>query len=181
MRDYLKEMNDFLDLMVPEGEYVAQLVAKEAVETLSKEDKELLLGWLLTKAPSFLSEHISRRSNGQRHKLRIASSRAAFASAVQTYEKEKDPDVLGPFSFEYVVNADNLRKRVSDFTRDDCVFVAEQYEDIALNARMRAAFHRAIANKLEPGQTVQDVFTEKTYLRMYYSVINNGESREIIS
>lgn len=174
MRDYLKEMNDFLDLMTPEEDYVAQLVAKEAVETLLNEDKDLLIGWLTLRAASIIAEQISQRSNGYRHKLRIPSRRSAFSEAAKTYEREKNPEVMSPFTFEYTINEDNLRRRVGQMTSADCLFIADRYDDIADNAKMRAAFHRAVAKRLEPGQTVEDVFTEESYLRMYHSVTRRG-------
>jgi hypothetical protein len=171
-RDYFQEMNNYLELMIPDGDYVAQIVGQDIVNTLLEEDPDLLMGWLKLRASSVLTGVISRRSNSNRQKLRIRSQRSAFAEAANRFTAERDPVVLSPFAFEYVVNLDNVRRKVGRMTSSDCQFVAARYEDTARNARMRSAFHRAVAQKLGDGQTVEDVFTEDEYLRMFQSLTN---------
>jgi hypothetical protein len=179
MRDYLRDMSEYLGEVVPEGEYVAQLVAQNIVNVLLEEDKDLLIGWLTLKAPAILTDVIVRRSNGRRHTLKIHRQRDEFSQAAEKYEKDRDPAHLRPFTFEYVVSSDNLRRKVGQMTAGDCLFVADMYDDLARNAKMRSAFHRAVARRLAPGQTVEDAFTEEAYLRMYHSIVGGGPTTAV--
>ena len=61
----------------------------------------------------------------------------------------------------------DIRKRLEDMDRNDCLYVASYFDDKAKDARMKAAVHRAIAKRLTGGKTVKDVFTEEQLRRLF--------------
>lgn len=168
-RDYLADMANAVEAAIPDGDYVAPLVAADLVEQLRGQDPDLLRGWLDLKAAVFLADVIARRSNSKRQTARIAAPRKAFAEAATRFEVTRDPVVLSPFAFEYVIDDANTRRAVARMTALDCRFVAARYEETARSARMEASFHRAVAKKVG-ARTVGDAFTEEQYLLMYQSL-----------
>lgn len=174
MRDFLTDMNDAIDAAIPDGDYVAPVVAAELIERLREEDLDLLTGWLNLKASVFLADVIARRSNSKRQTARIGAPRRAFREAAEVFVETREPVVFSPFTFEYVVDADNTRRAVGRMTKADCLFVAEGYEATARQAKLEASFHRAVAKKVGVG-VVGDVFTEEEYMAMYRSVTGRSE------
>lgn len=172
-RDYIAEMTAAIEAAVPESDYVASQVAANLVDQLRAEDPDLLSGYLHQRAPVVLADVIARRSNSKRQSARIMAPRRAFAEAARSFAAESDSKVLSPFAFEYVIDAENTRRTVANMTAADCRFVAEQYERTAREAKLEAAFHRAVGKKVGI-QRVGDVFTEEQYLEMYQSVTRQG-------
>lgn len=66
---------------------------------------------------------------------------------------------------EYKVNG--TWKRLGDMTSGDCLVVAEMYRAAAIADEHKARHMRAIAAKLEDGQTVEQVLSEQQVLRLY--------------
>lgn len=174
MRDFLTDMSDAIDAAIPDGDYVAPVVAAELIERLRAEDPGLLTGWLNLKASVFLADVIARRSNSKRQAARIGAPRRAFREAAEVFAETREPVVFSPFAFEYVVDADNTRRAVGRMTKADCLFVAEGYEATARQAKLQASFQRAVAKKLGD-KTVSEVFGEEQYVAMYRSVTGRSE------
>lgn len=169
MRDYFAEMNTAIEAAIPEADYAAPVVAAQLLDQLRAEDPELLAGWLDLRAPSILADTIARRSNSRRQTARIAAPRRAFAEAARSFTDSGDSAALRPFAAEYVIDEHNTRRSVARMTAADCLFVAGRYEDTAQQAKLEAAFHRAVAKKVGR-RTVGEAFTEEQYLMMYRSV-----------
>lgn len=178
MRDFLADMNAALDGAVPAGDYVAPVVAAELVERLRTDDPELLAGWLNLRAPSILADVIARRSNSRRQSARTAAPRRAFRAAAESFAVTGEPSALSPFTIEHVVDDANTRRSVARMTAADCRFVAARYDSTARQAKLEAAFHRAVARKVGR-RTVGEVFSERQYLEMYISV--TGRARPLAS
>lgn len=174
-RDYLADMNTAIEAAIPDGDYAAPLVAADLVERLRAEDPDLLTGWLSLRAAVFLADTIARRSNSRRQSARIAAPRRAFAEAARSFADTGDTTALRPFAAEFVVDEHNTRRTVARMTSADCLFVAARYEDTAQQAKLEAAFHRAVAKKVGK-RTVGDAFTEEQYLTMYRSVTGRSQA-----
>ncbi|MEU0847660.1 hypothetical protein ABZ387_06795 [Streptomyces flaveolus] len=172
-RDYIAEMRLAVDNSIPDGDYVASVVAADLVDRLRTQDPELLAGWLHLKAPVILADVVARQSNSKRQAARISAPRRAFAEAARSFATDRDVRVLSPLAAEYVVDEANTRRTVANMTADDCRFVAAKYEDAARISKLEAAFHRAVAKKIG-GRMVGEVFTEEQYLEMYRSVTQQG-------
>lgn len=172
-RDYLAEMAQAIEGAIPNGDYVAPVVAANLVERLRVEDPDLLAGYLDAKAAVFLADVVARRSNSKRQSARIAAPRKAFAEAARSFASDGDTAALRPFAWEYVVDEANTRRAVPYMTADDCRFVAAKHEESARVSKLEASFHRAVAKKVGVG-TVGDVFTEAQYLEMFQSVTRQG-------
>lgn len=174
-RDYLADMNTAIEDAIPDGDYTAPLVAADLVEKLRTEDPGLLAGWLDLRAPVFLSDTIARRSNSKRQAARTAEPRKTFAKAARSFNADGDADALRPFAAEYVVDEDNTRRTVARMTAADCQFVAGRYDETARQAKLEAAFHRAVAKKVG-ARTVGETFTEEQYLTMYRSLTGRSQA-----
>lgn len=172
-RDFIAEMQQAVEDAIPEGDYVASVVAADLVDRLRAEDPDLLAGWLHLKAPVILANVVARRSNSRRQAARIGAPRRAFAEAARSFASDGDVRVLSPFAAEYVVDEENTRRTVAHMTADDCRFVAARYEESARISKLEAAFHRAVAKKIG-ARSVGEVFTEEQYLEMYRSVTQQG-------
>lgn len=173
-RDYIAEMNAVIQAAVPEGDYVAPLLAAELADKLKANDPELLAGWLWTRAQPELSDTFARRSNSLRQYARAMGPRRAFADASEEFGRTGDPRVLQTFQTEHVVNSGNLRRKVADMTGADHRFVADAYGATAKNAAMLAAFHRAVAKRVGHRRTA-DAFTQEQYDAMLHSLMRGPE------
>lgn len=173
-RDYITEMNDAIDAALPDGDYVVPLVAHDLVEKLRANDPDLLSGWCEAKYEVILTDFIHHKVKNRRSKSREASARSAFAEAAGRFADDGDvvamrDAVRSPFDVEYVVNGENLRRKVRDMTGQDHRFVADEYAETKQTALLLESFHRAVAKKVGRRRT-SEVFTEETYLAMYRSI-----------
>lgn len=173
-RDYLADMNAAIEEAIPDGDYVAPLVAADLVDRLRVEDPDLLTGWLDVKASVFLADAVARRSNSRRQAARVAAPRKAFAEAARSFADTGEAAVLRPFAAEYVVDEENTRRAVARMTAEDCRFVAGRYDETARQAKLEASFHRAVAKKIG-ARVVGEVFTEEQYVAMYQSVTGRSQ------
>lgn len=170
-RDYLSEMGEAIEKAVPDGDYVAPIVAADLVERLREEDPELLSGWLDLRAAVFLADVIARRSNSKRQAARVGAPRSAFGEAALSFGAgEGDPSALVAFTTEYVVNSENVRRKVADMTGADHRFVASGYADQKATAALLEKFHLAVARKVGDGRRTSDVISEEQYARLYRSI-----------
>ncbi|WP_042408133.1 hypothetical protein [Streptacidiphilus carbonis] len=168
-RDYLADMAEAIEAAVPDGDYVAPIVAAELVEQLREKDPELLAGWLDLRAAVFLADVIARRSNGRRQAARAHAPRKAFGEAARSFGGSGDPVTLAAFTTEYVVNGENLRRRVADMTGADHQFVAGAYAEQKATAALLEKFHLAVAKKVGVRRTAE-VMGEEQYARLYQSI-----------
>lgn len=173
-RDYLGEMNDAIDAMLPNGDYVAPLVAHELVEKLLANDPDLLRGWCEARYEPILADFIHHKVKGRRNASRESLARSTFAEAAGAFAATRDASALreavrSPFDAEYVVNGALLRRKVRDMAGPDHLFVASEYAESKQTAALLESFHRAVAKRLGPRRT-SEVFTEETYLAMYRSI-----------
>lgn len=172
-RDYDQEFRQLIDSVIPTSEFVARLLAEDVVEKLRANDPGLLAGWLDLHAGDIIGDYVRSRCNSIRARSRTAIPRRAFAEAVERFTANNDPVVFDPFAAVYVVNNDNLRRRVADMTSADHLFVADRYADDKNTAAMLEAFHRAVAKKIGTLRTA-DVFSPDQYLEMYQSITRTG-------
>jgi len=174
-RDCLGEMSTLINAALPDGEYVAPLVAHDLVEKLRANDPDLLAGWLWERAEVTMTAYISDRIKSRRNTSRESLSRSAFAGAAERFAATGDGAVMRevasqrPFDAEYVVNEGLLRRKVAEMTGEDHLFVAKEYADTKQTAALLESFHRAVAKKVGKRKT-KDVFTEVQYVEMYRSI-----------
>jgi hypothetical protein len=169
VRDYIADMSAAIEDAIPEGDYAAPLVAAELVEKLRATDPGLLSGWLDLRAAVFLADTIARRSNSKRQAARVGGPRRAFAEAAQRFTEQTDPAILAPFATEYVIDAENTRRRVADMTGPDHRFVAAGYAESKRTAALLEKFHVAVARKVGDRRTAE-VISESEYLAMLRSI-----------
>jgi hypothetical protein len=146
-------------------------VAARVVTHLRINDPELLAKWLDAQAVPIIrgaitSIRASRRASaaGARNK-----SASVFQEAVRKYEAG-DESALSPWlDTDFVINQDQQRKRLGDMEQEDLVYAAEAYTDQARYSTMKAAFLRAIANRVGAG-TVEQVFSNEDLARLWRSL-----------
>lgn len=168
-RDYNTEILNLVKEMTPAGDFTARLVADDVINKLRANDPELLAGWLDLRAGEILGAWIAAHYNSLRSRTRIMAPRRAFAEAAERFTETREPVILDPFAAVYVVDHENLRRRVADMTGADHSFVADRYADDKHTAAMLEAFHRAVAKKVGDKRTA-DVFSTDQYLAMYRSI-----------
>lgn len=174
-RDYLAEMSALIDAALPDGEYVAPVVAHDLTEKLRANDAELLAGWLDTRAEVTMTAYISDRIKSRRQSSRESAARTAFSGAAEKFTATGDGSALRqaaatrPFDAEHVVNHGRLRRKVGEMTGPDHLFVAKEYAETKQTAMLLESFHRAVAKKVGDQKT-KDVFTEDQYVEMYRSI-----------
>lgn len=174
-RDYIADMDAAIEAAIPDSDYTAPIVAAELVDRLRAEDPDLLSGWLHLKAPVLLADVVARKSNSKRQAARRSAPRRAFAEAARSFADAGDEVVFSPFAAEYVIDAENTRRKVALMTAADCLFVAGRYDETARQAKLEASFHRAVAKKVG-ARTVGEVFSEEQYLSMYQSVTGRSSA-----
>lgn len=159
-RDYALLMRDLVDHATKSDVYISRSVAKEIVQRLQDTDKDLLEGWLMQHAEQLVWQMINERDRSRRAHARAQSSRTAFARAIKANE-EGDEEPLGTFMMCPYVVQDGSRRPLADLTRDDLVYVAQQYRLREKSNRFEATFFEALAKKVPDGSRVVDYFTER--------------------
>lgn len=171
-RDYVTEMNAAIETAIPDGDYVAAILAADIIDHLVETDRDLLTGWLMLKARVFLTDYIGTRRRSDRAHHRAHAPRKAFAEAAESF-KRGDGEALHPFRLRYEIDDKHTLRTVSDMTGADHRFVAASYDRDARVASMLKAFHTAVARKVGKKKT-SEVYSEDEYLRLYRSI--TGES-----
>ena len=176
-RDYLAEMSELIADETAGSGWVAAIVAAKLHARLLESDPDLLDGWLREMAVQMLRQAICDRSRSERATARSRAGSRSFARAAAEAEKTGDiAPLIGMFSTDHTVNAENMRKLAADMTGPDHLFVAENtYQRSANEALMHAAFHRAVAAKVGDRLT-SEVYTEAQYEAMYRSIVRSPAS-----
>jgi hypothetical protein len=170
-RDYLGEIYAELDRAVPEGGYIAAVVARDVIKKLKTSDPELVSGFGWMRAELDAADYLARRSNSTRQTARIMAPRTAFADAIEEFENTGETKILRDFlTAEYVVNDENLRLKLADMTGSDHRYVASRYGDTAKRAASLEAFHQAVAKHVGDRRT-GDVYTSEQLVMMYRSLV----------
>jgi hypothetical protein len=156
-RDYAVEMRDAITAAVPDGDYIAAVIATELVEKLAVNDPDLLAGWLNLHAISIVTTLLASRDRSVRGMLQRRKGARQFANAAST------DDVTGLSLFRdvrYVVDDADTRRPLGEMTGPDCRFAAAAYDREAKPLQMESAFLKALGRKAGKRQ-VQDVMSEE--------------------
>lgn len=148
-----------------DGPFVAGVEAEKFLAHIEESAPTLLADWLHENARRFLANDM-REMMGRERRQAVARAKArAFGKAAAD-----EPEILAHFAVVYVVDEDDTRRRVADMTGADHRFVASEYEASAKNDRMLAAFHRAVAKKVN-GHKTSEVLTEEQYDSILRSIV----------
>lgn len=164
-RDYAAEMLAAIDEAIPDGDFVAPVLAGKLAAKLAEVDPDLLDGWLHHNAVHFLTTTIAGRTRSVRATARRAAGHRAFAEAVEGGEP------LGHFAVHYKIDDGNTRRRFADLTRADLLYVADDYTASGKADLMLAAYYKAVAKRLRGPQRVAEVLTEAEVGEMYRSIV----------
>lgn len=176
-RNYVLEMRRIIDDETATGEpYSSTTVARHIANKLRTEDPDLLTGWLDMQAHNVLRDTINRRDASIRTHARRTASRVAFGDATKRFN-DGDSEALGGFLAIVHTTADGMRRRLSDMTAKELLYVASTYNKRAEENAMQAAFLEALAKRLEDGQTVADVYDDERLSKMWIS-ISEGTARK---
>jgi hypothetical protein len=170
-RDYLAEMGGRIEAATKGSGWVAAIVAAKLHAQLLEKDPDLLDGWLHAMAVQALRQEIGLRARVERTTARRRAGARAFQAAAEDAEESGDAtSLLGLFRVVHTVDESNTRKRAADMTGEEHLFVAENtYQRSANESLMLAAFHRAVAAKVQ-GKRTDQVFTEQQYESLYLSI-----------
>jgi hypothetical protein len=179
VRDYAREMQERIAQATDGTRFAVPVVARRLFEELSREDPELLDGWLreqglaaLTRAVgnrvrnlrSQARQQVERRSRMSRH----GSAAARFGQAVRDFEAGQ-VTALSAYTALHVVNSRHDRARACDMTGPDHQFVAGKYEGTAVESFLLSAFHSAVADRVGDSIT-SNVLTQDEYEDLYRSI-----------
>lgn len=77
------------------------------------------------------------------------------------------------FLSEYIIDGKHTSRKLGDMCADDCAYVAEQYDQTAQVAAMKAALFWAVEKKVRnagPAAVVRDVISPDKYLELVRSI-----------
>jgi hypothetical protein len=163
---YRTEFAEYVAKRLPKGDWAAPVVAAKIVTELRRKRPDLLAGWLDANAEQFITSHISTQDRIARQHRASDAPRSAFRAAADKFEAGDST----AFDLRFVINANNLRRRVGDMSKSDHLYVAGEHDKRSASALFEAAFHRAIAKRIPNGKTTSDVLTEDEYLRLRDSI-----------
>jgi hypothetical protein len=157
---YVNEVNEkmvaFVKGLLPEGDWTAPV---EAERILADCPEDLLQDWLLVNQRLFMIRMLADMRTHERARAMHFASPAKRASAFAKYEA----GTASPFDdMRFVVNDDNLSRRLGDMTHADLVFVHDRYMTVAADAQTKAAFLADLAAQVPEGKTVREALTEAT-------------------
>lgn len=167
-RNYASEMRQVIDQETATGPYVSAAVAEHIVEKLRATDPDLLTGWLDQQAVQFLRHAINLRDCSVRTHARMTAGRSVFRDAALASEAG-DTGALGAFLRTVYVIEDGSRVRLSEMTKPDLLYVAEDYGRRAAENLLQEAFLRAVAKKVG-ARKVSDVFDEDKLNSLWRSI-----------
>lgn len=72
---------------------------------------------------------------------------------------------------EYVVDEDNTRRFLRDFTKGDALFVAKQWNKRKMQAQLEESFMRQLARMIPEGQTLKDVADPERIDALYRGLV----------
>lgn len=146
-------------------EFVAPVEAQRLVDGLDAAGRRSLDRWLRSHAVEMVADVLTSMDRSDRSKARRRSACRAFSDAAEA----GDAEAMEVFATFYVVDAENLRRRLGEMTAADHRFVASGYAASSKRDAMLAQFHQAVARKVGKGTTA-DVMTEATYLGLLDSI-----------
>lgn len=167
MRNFIEDMNELFPQYAPNDQYTAGEQAARLTEDLQSSDPDLLTGYLLETAPAILAQRLSIRRQARAR----AATRGAFAAALEAAEAG-DEIPLSVFAERLVINAEKLTKAIGQMNKPDHLFVVGVHDKHAKSHAFTAAFHQAVADRLEEGQVTSDIMSEIEYLTLYKSLSN---------
>lgn len=167
----VERLYDMLDGL-PSGSTVRAEVEKFVIV---EEEKHLAELFEFAKAhvTDFLTQEATRELSRRRHRAHrsvfrdVAEEAASLPGATPGSVAEACNRLLDDL---LVVAEGNVRKRLAEMTAQDCLFVAEGYEQRSKSAELEALFWRAVAKKAGR-RLVGDVFTEESLASMRRSIV----------
>lgn len=164
------EFQAYVDSHRPKGDFIMALFAAEIVAGLRIEAPDVLSKWLDANAEQFVTNFLGTQDRIRRGRQAHAAPAKAFNEAADRYA-QGDQDALSPYDDYFVINEDNLRRRVGDMFSGDHMYVASKHIERSNSALFEAAFHKAVAKRIPPGKTTADVMTDDEYLRLRKSCV----------
>lgn len=153
-----------------DGDITPVVEAQDLVDKLRRDDPEFLTLWLLDHASAILADQIRGVLRARRTSARHSARAGSFAVSARKFKATGDVAALGRWmDVRYVIDDLNNQRRLGDMRSDDLMWVANRTESRANNELLEAAFHRALAAKLD-NKKVSEVFTEDQIDRMYQSM-----------
>ena len=166
-RDYVADMRAAIASAVPDGDYVAAVVAGKLVAQLAETDPALLTGWLDLHAVPILTDLIGRRARLTRAVLQRRAGAHRFAAIVEA----GDLAAMSLFDdVRYVVDDEETRRPLGDMTGEDCRFAAAAYATQELALKLEKAFLLALAKKVGT-RRVREVMSEATVEALRDSIV----------
>lgn len=167
-RDFATEMRALVDAQTASGPYVSRIVAAEVVDKLRANDPELLNGWLDANAETFVWQMVNDRDRSIRSHARQTAGRQQFAADAKEHEAGNSAPLVRWLNVPFNL-ADGSRTHLSEMTADDLLYAAGEYDELARNNKMTAAFLKAIARKVKK-DTVGKHFTDEQLSAMWQSL-----------
>lgn len=144
---------------------VVPVEASRLVKKLRRSQPDLLASWLDQHAERIVSVQLQQALAHTRHRIR----REAGPRAFQKWRKEIEaghPMDAAVFEAPYCVDTTGTWKRLADMTREDCLFVADDRRERVKEQLLEEQFMRALAKRLEDGQTVAERFDVRELERL---------------
>lgn len=158
-----------------QGRSVTQLgVVPAFMRHMMLNQRDLLIKWLLQRAPSLISEQFGAMDRSDAAMEVVHRKESVFKQMAEALQEEPEVEKRKQIVAErrsgwrsvYVVSADGKRKTVSAMTAADHEFVSGRRDETARHLLFEAALHRALArrlSKLGPDATTADLYTEEEY------------------
>ena len=166
-RDYSTEIYSLARVFLTGNTGPNGITAEEMVQSLREQDPDLLTGWMETNAVAIMTDFLNRVDRADRVRARYGAKGRSFADAVLRFEAG-DKQALDVFRTVHVIGG--RRVEVGKMTRSDHQMIAARYTRSAARQKFLAQVHNAIAQRLQPGQSTEDVFTPEAYLLMFEGV-----------
>jgi hypothetical protein len=158
VRDHAVEMRAVFDAEMAGGDPLP-LVAARVAEKLRAVDPGLLSGWLDAGVVSFLRDAMAHIDRSGRAHARLGAARGVFGEMSDAVEGGDPGALVGWLDTVHRATPDGSRFRLRDMGRDQLLFVADCYADLARSSAFEAAFMRALAKRVGR-RTVGEVYTE---------------------
>lgn len=117
-RDYIGEMQAVCTAAIERTEQPNPLVAADIVERLSAEDRDLLLGWLLARAPGIVCDYLRMLDSASRSKARRAVGAQDFAERAKRFEAG-ETEAFSTWDARFTIDEKGTRRRLGDMTSAD--------------------------------------------------------------
>jgi len=148
------------------SEFIVTIEAQNFLDAMHAQYPGELAEWTHAHALDVVTNNLWCMLFGDRQKAR--GRRGRFRDATDQFDPA-DAESVDVFSQRFVIDHDNMWRRLGEMTGKDHLFVADQYTKTGRRALMEAAFHRAIAKRVGDRRT-DEVFgpDELTELRVTF-------------